>query len=480
MKRLISVRQLPLLMLILCILQPCLDVLSYWLDATGAGNALTTLLRFAMLAIIVLLGFLLSEKKGYYLGLAALLAALTAGHMAACFADGYNAMVDDLANMLRIYQLPLFTLAFITMIRLNPDCMQAVRKGFLWSLLIIAAVEIISVITGTNPYSYPNKEVGILGWFYFANSQSAILSTIVPVAVAWSVERWKGKWLPVLAVTAVGMGTLYFLATRLAYAALVGTGLVLAAALVILAKTRGLKRTAALCVILACTAAALTGYTVSPMAENARLVEQNRLLKMADIEEKIASDEAQAVAAGLEGDALREARLRSAYEEYLPGVTGYFGLSRTAARYDYAEDVDVIADMRLQRLRFNEMLMEDSSPLTFWFGLEREDISHDGITYDVENDFHGIFYLCGAVGLVLMVAFVAFFLVRILLALIRDFKGVFTLEAAGCGAALICSLAHAYFTAGVLRRPNATFYLAVVLAVAWGLTQKQEKNEVSR
>ena len=55
---------------------------------------------------------------------------------------------------------------------------------------------------------------------------------------------------------------------------------------------------------------------------------------------------------------------------------------------------------------------------------------------------------------------------------------MFTLEAAGCGAALLCSLAHAYFTAGVLRRPNATFYLAAVLAMAWGLTQNHGKNEV--
>lgn len=478
MKRFDLKRHLPRLMFILCVLQPLLDVLSYWLDATGAGNALTTLLRFVMLAAVVLLGFVLSEKKGYYFGLAAILLLLTAGHMAACFADGYNAMVDDLANMLRIYQLPLFTLAFITMIRQNPECMTAVRKGFLWCIFIIAAVEIISVVTGTNPYSYPNKEVGILGWFYFANSQSAILSTIVPVAICWAVEKKEGKPLPVLLVCLVSMGTLYFLATRLAYAALVGTGVALAVSLVILGKTQGVKRRAAAMVILGCTVAALAGYTVSPMAENNRLVEANRLLKMADIEEKVAADEAKAIADGLEGTALQEARLKSAYEEYLPGVTGYFGLSRTAKLYNYSADVDKIADMRLQRLNFNQMLMEDSSPLTFWFGLEREDISHDGITYDVENDFHGIFYLCGAVGLALMIAFVGYFLLRIVIALFRDFKGVFTPEAAGCGVAIICALAHAYFTAGVLRRPNATFYLAVVLAVAWGLTQKRDKNEV--
>lgn len=478
MKRSLLAKHLPTLMLLLCVVQPLLDVLSYWLDATGAGNAVTTLLRFAMLAAIVLLGFVLSDRKRYYFGMAAILLMLTAGHMAACFADGYNAMVDDLANMLRIYQLPLMTLAFITFIRLEPACMQATRKGFLISLGIIALIEVVSVVTGTNPYSYPNKEVGILGWFYFANSQSAILSTIVPIAIAWVIEKTNGKSVPVLLVSVVGLGTLYFLATRLAYAALIGTGMGIVVTLLICGKTKGLKLKSAGLIVLACTVAALAGFTVSPMAENNRLVAENRLLKMADIEQKVAADEAAAAAAGLEGVALQEARLKSAYEEYLPGVTGYFGLKRAAANYDYSADVDKIADMRLQRLTFNKLLMEDSSPLTFWFGLEREDISYDGITYDVENDFHGIFYLCGAVGLALMIAFIGWFLVRIVLSLIRDFKSTFTLEAAGCGLALICSLAHAYFTAGVLRRPNATFYLAIVLAVSYGLTCKNAKNEV--
>ena len=78
-----------------------------------------------------------------------------------------------------------------------------------------------------------------------------------------------------------------------------------------------------------------------------------------------------------------------------------------------------------------------------------------------------------------MVLFLGWFLLRIAAALLRDFRGTFTLEAAGCGVALCCALAHAYFTAGVLRRPNVTFYLAVVLASAYGLTQKKTKNEDS-
>ena len=469
---------LPALLTALCVLQPCLDVLSYWVNATGTTNEWTSLLRLAMLALLAAGGFVLSPRKKDYCLLAGVLLVLTVGHVLACAQSGYDDPWKDLANMLRIYQLPILTVAFVTLFRQEPNCVKAVGKGFALCILLIAGVELISVVTGTNPYSYPNKSVGILGWFYFANSQSAVLSMLVPIAIAWTMERFGKKPWAVLCVTAVGFAVLYGLATRLAYAALVGVGVGLTVSVLLVRKLKSTTCRGAALILALCTVVCLAGYTVSPMSENARLVAQNRVLKMEDIQRRIQRDEAAALAAGLSGTQLKEARLQSAYEEYLPGVTGRFGISRTAELYEYSENVDVIADMRLQRLNFCKLLLEDSPAAAFWFGLEREDISQDGVTYDVENDFHGIFYLCGAVGLALMLAFFAVFLLRIVLALVRDFRGVFTLEAAGYGLALICGLAHAYFTAGVLRRPNVTMYLALLLAAIWELTRKKQEGGV--
>ena len=75
--------------------------------------------------------------------------------------------------------------------------------------------------------------------------------------------------------------------------------------------------------------------------------------------------------------------------------------------------------------------------------------------------------------------FFLFFACRIARALILDFKCYFTIENAGYGVALICGLAHAYFTAGVLRRPNTTFYLAVILAAVYEITRGAAKKEGS-
>ena len=467
--------QIPQILLILCLLQPCLDVLSFWQDQLGVSNLLTSVLRLAMLAAVVLTGFVLSERKRYYVGLAAVLLLLTAGHAAACMQWGYDAPVADFANMLRIYQLPLMTFAFITLLRKCPDGLASLKKGFLFCLLLCAAVEVISVLTGTNLYTYPDKKVGILGWFYFANSQSAILSMLVPVALIDALER-KRLFLP---VALVGAAVLYGFGTRLAYVSLLGAFAVMAVLLFVLKKESASRRAAALLLVLAVLAAA--GYGISPMTKNAELVARNKILKQQDIEEKVASDEAAAIAAGLEGESLKTARLEQAYETYLTGPTGRFGLERTAKWYGYSTDAGDIADVRREKLTYNQMLLQDNPGLSLWFGLEREDLTWEDESYDAENDFHGIFYLCGAVGLCLMAVFLLWFFLRIGLALLRNLKATLTPDAVGCGVAICCGLAHAYFTAGVLRRPNATFYLAALLAMAYMLTRRNpEKNEVSK
>ena len=43
-----------------------------------------------------------------------------------------------------------------------------------------------------NPYTYRDqKTVGVCGWFYFANSQSAILTMLVPVSLCFVLEKTK-------------------------------------------------------------------------------------------------------------------------------------------------------------------------------------------------------------------------------------------------------------------------------------------------
>ena len=176
-------------MMALILLQPVLDILSFWQDQAGADNTLTLALRFGMLLVVALAGFCLSGRKRIYVALAFVLLGFGLCHAAAVIqvdlqtlpgereATGFWMLLSDFANYVRVAQIPVFTLCFITFLKRSGEKgFAAIERSFLLVLLIVAAVEVVSVLTGTNPYTYPNKSLGILGWFYFANSQSAILS----------------------------------------------------------------------------------------------------------------------------------------------------------------------------------------------------------------------------------------------------------------------------------------------------------------
>ena len=477
-----SWNRLPLLVFLLCLIQPFLDVLSYWLDVGGFSNRLTLALRLGILAAMVVLGFLLTSRRWSYYLTAAVLGAFTLAHMLYCRQKGYLDPVGDLTNLIRIYQLPLTALAFLTYLGRDARCLEAIKQGFLGNLLVILLVEIVSVLTKTNPYTYPNKSVGILGWFYFANAQSAILSVLVPVAIAYVAEKkgFNPYW--VLGAGILFFGILYCFATRLAYAALLGAALALALTFLILKGTKRAPSGRAALAMVLCALLALGGVRLSPMYRNNQMVAANKVLKQQNIDAMVERDRAKGEAEGLSGEELEVSSLSSAYETYLPGPTGRFGLARTAAVYQNSTDAGDICDVRREKLNYSRMLLEDD-PGSRIFGLEWAEMTYDGHVYDAENDFHGIYYLCGAVGLGLMVLFLLRFLIPVAWALLRNFKEAFTLDMAAFGIAAVCCLAHVYFTSGVLRRPNAAFYLGAVLAVLLTLSRphspRSPKKEVT-
>lgn len=469
---------LPRVILFLFALQPSLDVLSYWMDHLGLPNTLTLGLRMLMLAFMVGLGFLLSDRKGSYYLMAAVLGIHALCHGGVILGYGYLSPVGDLANLIRIYQLPLTTLVFITLLRQTGQGLSQIRRGFSLSLLLILGVAVLSRITGTDPHTYANKGIGLLGWFYLPSAQSAILSIVIPVAMAWWMERKNlhPGWTALICLT--GFGMLWLFATRLAYAALLGTACAFGLTFVILRITQRANSIPAAAVMALFVILALILIPVSPMVKNTELVNINAGLKQEDILTLVAADDAAAAEAGLTGEERTIASLASAYEKYLPGVTGRFGLERTARRYNYSTAVSNLSNTRLQKLSYCRMLLEDMPDCRF-FGLELTQMTHNGEVYDVENDFHGIYYLCGYTGLALMVGFFLFFFLRIARVLILDFRRYFTLENAGYGIALICGMAHAFFTAGVLRRPNTTFYLAVILAAVYVITEAKPAKKGS-
>lgn len=453
-------RWLPGVLISLCAAQPLLDVLSFWTQDLAWGSKLTLSLRLLIFLGVMLTGFVLSGHKRAYWITAAVCAVLYAAHVLACLRanEAFTAanLISDATNFIRVAQIPLFTIAFITFLRCCRQGFASFERGITIAFWIIAAVELLSALTGTDPYTYPDKRIGLCGWFYFANSQSAILSMLVPLALCPALRSGQiRRWLP---IAVVGFAELFCFATRLAYMSLFVTaiGMVITLALT----KRGSAKVCA--VLLLCAAVCAAGYTVSPIHRNQQAVAANAVRKQENIDRLVAQGKAEFGDQGY-------AYLTYAYDEYLGGTVERYGLEATAEMYGYSTKAADITNVRTIKINYCRLML-NTEPLTSrLFGLSYDEMTYHGYCYDVENDFHGIAYLYGWAGLACLLAFLGYFLVIIVCALIRNARRYFTVEAGACGVALCTALAHIYNTAGVLRRPNASFYLCLILASIWYL-----------
>ena len=163
-------RHLPTFVIVLMAIQPLMDILSFWTDRLGMSNTITLLLRFAVFAVVCLLGFFTSARKKVYGIAVAACAVLLIGHCISCFIVGYQRIVYDLTNFVRVVQMPLFVLCFISFLRANDKCGRAFETGLLLDFWIITASVIVSVLTHTSSATYQSTNVGILGWYAFGNA----------------------------------------------------------------------------------------------------------------------------------------------------------------------------------------------------------------------------------------------------------------------------------------------------------------------
>lgn len=498
-------KRLPLLVLILVVLQPVLDVLSFWLAKLGCSNFLTLLLRLLVLAAMVLTGFCVSRRKRFYFLTAAVCLVIGVGHIAAGLQAGYLDVVSDLSNYIRVLQLPLTVLCLITFFREHEACYDSVCRGIAVNIAIILVVQALAVMTGTEPHTYSNGS-GLIGWFTNTNTQSAILTMAAPAAVVW-LFRQKGLRSVWFWVTLLGSSlSMFFLGTRLAYAGIVAMCFGLGVSLLII-RRKDWKRA---CVLLLVGVlfvgmvpfSPMTGYrsdhksqmsdkqgwldsaledpdrapttspepitTIGPV-QTPEPTETPEPTDPVETKQPVYYDEELVNSLTAEQKARIE-ELTPNYNHYVSDLVSIFGVERTIVMFDFTTDITTMTNVRTKKLIVAKALMEEAPLLSRLFGLELARFTIGGNIYDVENDFHGIYYLYGAVGLVALLLFLAWFLFLIVRALIRNFRRYFTLEAAGWGIALVMGLAHSYFTAGVLRRPSASFYLAAVLAAVYYLT----------
>ena len=472
----------------LLIIQPILDVISYWANE-WQFTAATTLARFGMFALVLLYGFIISDKKWTYLAMGGVMLVYWVLHMAACIksSTGYVSLVSDANNFLRTVHLPLFTLVFITMFKKSDKVPVYVQKAFCINMVIMMHSLLISYLTGTQIYTYTTT--GLMGWASVHNSQSAILAFIIPLMLLYAYNK-KSKTM--YYVTAVGcFANLFFVGTKVDYYSIFIIALAMMALLIIAGERNLFYYTVLFLAALLCALC----YNQSIAFDIKITHSESMEMKQDYLEEAVEQEPGEEplpdhisweIYDGL--DPKTQYEIRQIYDLYLGPVVDRYGFERVFERYEFSLVVDELTEGRPRKVHFADMAFEDSSTFTKLFGYEYCTLLYDYThpdrntgeivtthhIFDLENDFPAVFYYSGYVGFAIYLLFIAYFVWLIFVAVVTRFKKCVNLENGLLAVTFALMIGTSQFSGNVLRRPNASIYMSVILAYIYYVTVIKE------
>lgn len=444
---------------LLIMTQPFLDILSYFAIEMNL-TAVSSALRLAIFGAIMLYAFLLSDRKKAYLIFAGVLAVYWLIHMLVCMRDGYS-MVSDINGFLRTIQMPALVLALVTLFKNSKHFPEQVGRFFIANYIIIAASIVLSYVLDMPVPTYAVTNIGVKGWFATSNSQSYIVSAMAMLAL-YASYREKNNVLFILTMV-LAFVQMFLIGTLVALYSIFITAI---SFLVIMLWNREKRWVMASALVLAMVATVLAlPLSASRQVQQAEQIALERWEGVLEEQEQEKEEEQipEKPTLKLAGTILSDMEERFGYEKVLEVYGGHI-------------DAEELMDARLKKINFGRLAMAEGDVLTLLFGLEDADMIFKEETYDPENDFPAVFFFYGIVGVVLYVAFLGYFAWILGKDIVKSLKKL-PVEKTILALSLVLSLGCAEMSANVLRRPNASIYISLMLAYAYYVCKvKKEPN----
>lgn len=495
--------KLHIIMPALMIIQPLMDVLSYF---AGQYNltALTTLMRFGLLALIALLGFLLTDRKRVYIISYSVVALFWLAHMLNCFREGYTSPIDDAANLLRMLTYPMYALTFITILTGRPQLRRGIYLGTFIAFIEIVLFTALPWLIGQPVYTYEKLGLGVMGWFLIPNSQSDIIVLSAPLAVFFAYKT--GRYPVYLLGITMPIVLMFLTGTKLNFYSI----FIICAAFIFLfvlqLGKKSLRYVLPLCALLIMT---VVFKNYSPMAvRNGMSAYSENLYNNMISESMTESSSDRAALKAVQSEkrvASPERQLEKARRAITPiycntGIYSYrtaemndrFGMYNVMEVFGYSSSPGVLSDLRVTRLNYSDLLWQEKDFFTHLLGFEYSDFLMGDTIYDLENDFPSVFYSTGYLGITLYLLFIGLFFYKLLWAFagcvqqaVRENKGgllswlrglglgfrrFLSIEIGALGVSFLLALGAAQIAGYVLRRPNVAIYFAAASACLYSIS----------
>ena len=455
------------LITVLFAVQPCLDVLAYWTrneTATPAGY-----IRLVILVLLPLISFVFSTDKKKQLLFYAAAGIFCLLHCLNCVRNGYISPGYDIRYLASVIQMPVFTVCFFTLIH-NEKTKKAAYRGIQAAAVLTLLFFILARVTDTGNVTY-GEGLGYSGWVIDENRNAN--STIFVILGCFSVYfALNNPKQPALFLIPLTVDIVYLVTgTKGCYFSIFVIFLSFAAYLLYgkYVQKKELERTALLILVLL----ALFSAVIYPWTPRYKVTEAQRktargtqgeieatlLEKGIDITDMSPQER-------FDNPVVKEVFVHY-YWKYLgvkPDLIDRFTMDRVLMQYKMSTNVAKLIDARVMERNYADMVFQDSDLLTKIVGFEASEMGFDGV-YDLENDWHAVFYYYGYLGFFLYVGFILQILYRCLRALWKGSLRNVSLEQFSCLLVFVLVVGLAHFSGATLRRPNVSIWLSLILVL---------------
>lgn len=455
------------LITILFAAQPCLDVLAFWTrneKATPAGY-----IRLLLLILLPLIALITAKNKKHLLSIYLITGLFCSMHILNSFRVGYINPVFDIRYLASVVQMPIFTVCFFSFIR-NDDTKNAALTGVRIAAVLTLIFFVLAWITNTGNVTY-GEGLGYSGWVIDENrnANSTIFVIFGCFCIYFALKNRNLKHLTAVAC----LVTVIFLSngTKGCYFSIFVIFLLYTVYLLyekfVLGKE--FQRTAVIIFLLLSVLSAVI-YPWTPRYKVTEAQRQTARGTQGEIEatllEKGIDITDMSPQERFDNPIVKEVFVHY-YWKYLgvkPDLIDRFSMDRVLMQYRMSTNVSKLIDARIMERNYADMIFQDSDFLTKAVGFEASEIGFDGI-YDLENDWHAIFYYYGYLGFALYLGFLFAVLYNVIIVLFKKLRGRADLELFAYMLVLALILGLAHFSGATLRRPNVSIWLSLVLAL---------------
>lgn len=465
--------------LFIIILQPILDIISYF-QTKHIGISYTWAIRIIILLVVFLVSFLHSKNKKKLILKVLPFALFFIIHVLNLFRIHQFSLLEDTRYFILVFQMPILCISLLDYIKNTNYDLNKIKKGLCYNFVVIAVSIFFAYITNTYQYTY-STGLGITGWFSSANTISMILCALTPWALYLASNS---KNLLIYSVThIVAFLVLFTNATRACYLTLLASLFVLI--FILFLSKEETKKLFKILITFAFVVLSIFAYKFS-FTSNRLTIASNVTKQYAeDIQNIVKSNESQNNLLenidfdniDIQDDATILQILKASYiYEELIDIHGEQPVIDAIKPHLSAE---ALADNRLRKVLNAKIDFNDSDILTKILGIGYSRIAANEL--DLENDLQAIYYYYGYLGFIVYISFILYFIVNAIIVFFKNKSIIHDKEYIILLFIIVLLVVGGEYSGAFLRKSNANIYLSLYLVLlSFKLQQYSIKNKINK